>query len=304
MDELTRAFYEMRLYVEYRDRDGNGFQDFFAKAMGLIHPGDFMQIRPWGRAGDRKNDGYLRSERTLFQVYAPNDMRASEAVAKIHEDFYGAIPYWIQYFSTWVFVHNSHKGLSPFVADKLLALEADHSEITVKDWGHGALRERVFRLAEPDLAALLGPVPTRSDMNALGFNELIPVLKAIQRQPPSLEQDIHPVPADKVRLNDLSSDVESMLKVGMTRARLVEDFFNRYPDPAYGDELAVTFKKTYEAFRDQGLNPDATFMELIRFVGGAERGAATHETAVLAIVAYFFEQCDIYKNIAPGEIRS
>jgi hypothetical protein len=195
LDEWTRTFYEMRLYFEYRDRDGNGFQDFFTKAMGLVHPGDFMAVRPWGRAGDRKNDGYLRSERTLFQVYAPNEMQATEAVAKIDDDFTGALPYWRDYFSVWVFVHNSHKGLSPQVGSKLLDLGVAHPVIAVKDWGYPALRERVFRLAEEDLAFLLGCAPTRSDMNALGFADLLPILKAIQRQPPSLEQDIRPVPA-------------------------------------------------------------------------------------------------------------
>jgi len=38
-----------------------------------------------GNAGDRKNDGYLRSERTLFQVYAPNEISANDATAKINE---------------------------------------------------------------------------------------------------------------------------------------------------------------------------------------------------------------------------
>jgi hypothetical protein len=94
-----------------------------------------------------------------------------------------------------------------------------------------------------------------------------------------------------------------MLKVGMTRAHLVEDFFKRYPDPAFGDEVAVTFKETYKALRGQGLDPDTTFMELIRFVGGAQRGTVTREAAILAIVAYFFEQCDVYENVSINEMR-
>ena len=55
------------------------------------YSGDFQRVRPWGRAGDRKNDGWLPSKRILFQVYAPNEMAASEAINKIEEDFHGAL---------------------------------------------------------------------------------------------------------------------------------------------------------------------------------------------------------------------
>lgn len=32
--------------------------------------------------GDRKNDGYLKSEQRVFQVYAPNEMNAARATAQ------------------------------------------------------------------------------------------------------------------------------------------------------------------------------------------------------------------------------
>jgi hypothetical protein len=62
--------------------------------MSKAYPGDFIPCRPWGNVGDRKNDGYLKSERILFQVYAPNEMKMAETVKKIEEDFTEALPYW------------------------------------------------------------------------------------------------------------------------------------------------------------------------------------------------------------------
>ena len=38
-----------------------------------------MACRPWGDRGDRKNDGFLKSERRL-QVYAPNEMSEAKAI--------------------------------------------------------------------------------------------------------------------------------------------------------------------------------------------------------------------------------
>jgi hypothetical protein len=106
--------------------EGTAFQEFFCSIMELGHPGDFQRVRPWGSAGDRKNDGYLRSRRILFAVYGPNEMKAREAVAKIDSDCNGAVPHWQQYFDTWVFVHNSRDGLGPDITKKLGELDAAH----------------------------------------------------------------------------------------------------------------------------------------------------------------------------------
>jgi hypothetical protein len=95
---------------------------------------------------NRKNDGYLPSKRILFQVYAPNEMTASEAIAKIHEDFHGALRYWQRYFDNWIFVHNSRKGLGPQITEKLNELNTFHESLTVKPWGFEALRQNVFTL--------------------------------------------------------------------------------------------------------------------------------------------------------------
>ena len=91
MDQLSRQHYELVYERNFLKFKGNEFQDFFSSLMEKCYPGDFQRIRPWGKFGDRKNDGYLKSQRTLFQIYAPNEMKSAEAVAKINEDFYGAL---------------------------------------------------------------------------------------------------------------------------------------------------------------------------------------------------------------------
>src|SRR5689334_11072685 len=110
MDVIARSHYELRFRVEFLERKGIEFQGFFATIMEKRYPEDFIRVRPWGSAGDWKNDGYLKSQRKLFQSYAPNELTANECVSKIDEDFSGALPYWKQHFNTWVFVHNSRDG--------------------------------------------------------------------------------------------------------------------------------------------------------------------------------------------------
>jgi hypothetical protein len=94
-----------------------------------------MPCRPWGAAGGRKNDGYLKSERLLFQVHAPNEMKVSQTIAKIRADFTEALPHWMNHLDTWVFVHNTSAGLPPDVIATLLDLEQQHPAVKVRDWG-------------------------------------------------------------------------------------------------------------------------------------------------------------------------
>ena len=82
MDPLTREIYEMRLKAAFRERGEGEFEDLFASIMERCHPGDFQRSTPWGRSGDRKNDGYLRSERRLFQCRPAFENRAVAGLAR------------------------------------------------------------------------------------------------------------------------------------------------------------------------------------------------------------------------------
>jgi len=160
MNDNTRAYYEGQLSHHFLTARADAFQTLFEKLMGKAHPADFIACRPWGKVGDRKNDGYLPSERTLFQVYAPNQMRAADAIAKIDEDFKGALSHWKEHFDNWVFVHNAHEGLSPQILDKLLELQSQHAPLKLASWGLEELRQRLQRIPLDGLQSLFGFPPT------------------------------------------------------------------------------------------------------------------------------------------------
>ena len=110
MDHLQRTSYEKDFRIAFLESKGDGFQRLFEKLMFKVHPNDFLACRPWGNVGDKKNDGYLPSARTIYQIYAPNELTANDAIKKINEDFNGAKEHWEQYFSEWTFVHNAQDG--------------------------------------------------------------------------------------------------------------------------------------------------------------------------------------------------
>src|SRR6266700_6110410 len=296
MDQLKHSYYEVVFERNYLKKGGNEFQDFFSEIMEKCHPGDFQRVCPWGSAGDRKNDGYLPSKRILFQVYAPNKMIAKAAIAKIHEDFHGALQYWQKYFNTWIFVHNSKKGLGPQITEKLNELATFNVSLKVKPWGFEELRQNVFTLNEADLASLLGPAPSARDMLDVRYSNVQEVISHIARQEPPLLQDIRPVPPDKLNSNHLSPYVQNMLTWGMQKADLVGNFFHDCSNPTYGDEIAAAFKEEYSKCSRLEMDPDTIFHKLQAFTGGSERGSLTDEAAVLAVLAYLFEQWDIFER--------
>jgi hypothetical protein len=158
MDDWTKTYYGLRFRIDFLERKGASFQDLFVSVMSKAHPKDFMPCRPWGRSGDRKNDGYLPTEQLLCQVYAPNELTSAKTIKKIEADFKGAMLHWKKYFHTWAFVHNTD-GLPPEVIEKIEQLRSCYPSIEIQTWGFDALLHRFHSLSEEAMAPLYGPLP-------------------------------------------------------------------------------------------------------------------------------------------------
>lgn len=298
---LQQAYYEQKFENIFLRAKGDAFQDFFEKLMGFAYLADFMACRPWGKQGDRKNDGFLKSERRLFQVYAPNEMEAAKAIAKIKEDFEGAKAYWGSYFDKWVFAHNAVEGLPPHVQKVLLDFEKLNSGITLEPWCLEEFRIVFRRLTPDDLIVWFGAAPTAETKANLGFKDLQVVLGHLASQSQILGQPVREVPPGKIEANALSDCVATLLKEGMVKAPLVTRFFNQWHDTMLGEHIAKSFQSKYDSLR-KNYNPNLIFSEIQAWAGGANRGTPEHELAVLTVMAYFFERCDIFeepKGIVP-----
>lgn len=230
----------------------------------------------------------------LFQSYAPNELSANECLLKVEEDFNGALPYWQAYFETWVFVHNSRDGLGPQVTEKLLALGAANPPLTVTQWGFEELRQEAMQLREPELASMFGPAPSREGMIELGLADLVPILDHISRLAPVADPDLRPVPADKLQRNLLSDSVAALLRAGMSRADLVRKYFQQ--KPTLQDQIAESFRRQYQELRAGLAAPDDVFAGLQRFAGGTLVPSPSRQNAVLATLAFFFEECDVFER--------
>jgi hypothetical protein len=300
VDELQKGYHELAFRLRYHET-GESFQTFFSTLMQLRHPrGDFAPVRPWGKFGDRKNDGYLRSKRQLFQCFGPDEMKPlSKCTTKIKEDFKGALPYWREHFDAWIFVHNDPKGLAPDVLKLLLDLTKKHKDITATHWGLEDLLAEFRQLSEADMVTLVGPAPGRKDVVGVRVEDVRRLLEHISLQPEPVNVDVRPVPASKLQHNQLSDAAATLLKAGMTRAEVVKKYLRGLVDQTRYDRIAAAFKLRYQELKAEGYAPDDILAHLQRFVSGGGVTSLTHQAATLAILAFFFEACEIFER-PPG----
>jgi hypothetical protein len=295
MEYLEKAYYEVRFENTFLKAKGNTFQTFFNELMCRAYKNDYMPCRPWGNRGDQKNDGFLKSKRLLFQVYAPNEMTEKATIEKIDEDFEGAKVHWGNHFDNWAFVHNAHDGIPPHVQKKILDIEKANPGTQIELWGLEELREIFRQLQREDLESWFGAAPNSQTKINLGFDEIRVVLESIALKKMDVNMPVKQVPPKKIEANQLSDGIATLLKQGMEKSSLVENFFSKWYDPTFGERIAVAFREKYETIREN-MTPNKIFYEFQTWVGGTERGTAEHEMAVLTIIAYYFGSCDIFEE--------
>ena len=94
MDDTQRYAYGLSFENAFLRERGKAFESLFARIMAHAFPGDFQPVRPYGPKGDLKCDGFRVSDKTVFQSYAPDKMKAAALISKIDQDFNGALAHW------------------------------------------------------------------------------------------------------------------------------------------------------------------------------------------------------------------
>ncbi|WGL98399.1 hypothetical protein QE177_00315 [Arsenophonus sp. aPb] len=299
MDRIQQLNYEKDFRIAFLESKGDGFQHLFEKLMSKVYHDDFMACRPWGNVGDRKNDGYLFSMRMLFQLYAPNELSAAEAIRKINEDFKGAKEHWEKYFDEWIFVHNAPDGrLGPHVIEVLAELRENNPAIRISHWGYENMLLLFRQLSLQDLESWFGPSLTMEANVNLGFSDLAAVLTHISIRSAPTTIEVKEVSQGKIEANFLSQEVADFLKIGMQKSPLVAQFFGNWRNPTYGEQIAQAFNREYILLREQTpiLHPDEIFGRLEAWAGGTTNTTPLHKAAVLAVMAYLFDKCEIFED--------
>lgn len=120
---------------------GDDFQNLFEAIMVRARPGKFERVRPYGKYGDRKCDGLIESEGTIFQVYSPDELKQAEVQKKIDEDLEGAAQHWRDTLKKWVFVYNVKRGIAADIKLTLQQKRQQYPDIEIACWSNDYLWE-------------------------------------------------------------------------------------------------------------------------------------------------------------------
>ena len=260
MDEVQAAFYRMKFHVAFLEKKGAEFQDWFAKLAARAFGPDFEAVRPYGNQGDLKCDGRQVSTGTIFQCYAPYQMKQAELNAKMDRDFRGAYENWRGDMTRWVLVHNDSRGLPPSSIQRLDGLRRDHPKVRIEVWTEAELQKLADRLPLADQQALFGFAPSKSGLETLTLEALRPVIDDLRRIDPEPGQEpLAPPSVDKLAKNALSEDAASLLRAGRRKEALVDTWFHKNRSADLGERIAEEFRRRYAQLRDSGLSPDDIF---------------------------------------------
>lgn len=295
MDELQRSIYTDRFRLAFHTKRATAFQDWFVRLAGHAFGPDFEEVRPYGRSGDLKCDGRRISTGSVFQCYAPDAMKEADLIAKVDEDFHGARVHWADSMQEWVFVHNDGRGLPPNAVRHLDKLRQAHNPLQLATWSEPELFTLAMSLDGPALQALFGPAASIAIVDRLVMSDLVPIIEALQRQEPNPgAPPLTPPSPEKLEKNELSEESGLFLRIGRRKSPLVDTFFRKSPRPDLGERIAEAFRKRYAELKALDLPADNIFKHLQDYAGF--NGDPKRQGAALAVLAYFFDSCDIFED--------
>lgn len=301
--------WQLALELKLRRVSGVAFQDFFAAVMTRSHGDDFIPTRPWGSAGDKGCDGYLSSTGEVFACYGKVDDAApalADVKAKMSDDYKKACYHIAAAMKAWSFVHNMLDGTPTDVTVlKLAEMRTAHPDHKFGLMGHSGFEDRIFKMAESDIVALIGAAASAEDTRNMRMElvaELIDATMAAVDQAPTFgDQDPLPVPAKKLDYNKLPNHWRHTIESQLVNAKLVGEYVRSHRDALRGPKIGKLFKTRYVSLKAQNLSPGSIMGKLHQHVIGV--GAYDNERVVAAnaLLTYLFNACEIFED-APLDI--
>lgn len=297
-----RYYWRIALELKLRKSNSDAFQDFFSTVMGLLHGDDFVRVRPYGALGDKGCDGYLQSNGQLFQCYgalAGELKQVATLTTKMTDDFAKALKKLAAIMKEWHMVHNIADGLPVEAVTTMNALKEANPSLAFGFVGMEGFSERVFRLQPFQIESLLGPAASDMDATSLDTATLRDLVQHLRSEADAIDfdaQDLRPVPLHKLTYNNLPNHWKWLIAGGWKNAHLVGQYFDRHPDPLTGERIAKLFRDRYEYLKAQLLNPGDIMAALYELVTGIGTVPPQKQVAVQSLLAFLFENCDIFER--------
>ena len=285
--------------------DGSSFEQLFTELMVRRYP-DFKQVKPQGPIGDKSCDGYSLAEGIYCQVYAPEDLskKEKEGADKFEHDFTHLLSYWrgkgfvIRNFR--YVVNEKEKGVWPTIHACIHEERLKHPDIDIQLWTTSDIERFFSELSSENKMQIIGivPIPSGAICENAALNDVVCHMTKMEQPPLIPTLSITPDTERKIQFNHLNADIERFLNNGLIHAGQVEDFFdnnNFGQREILRDKFSGLYNEAMETVPDAENHPNEVFLYIYQKACPMPLTNPT-QTAVQALMSFYFETCDIFKK--------
>lgn len=305
MDSQEKLLARTMFMLEIYRRKGNSFQDFFVNIMTKFD-NEFIPVKPHGAEGDRKNDGFIPTKGIYYQVYAPEDpdYKISKAIKKCKEDFKGLLSFWNDKnpIKEFYFVFNEeYRGVYPEVLSIISDIQNDNPDIKIGLFICKDLENIFWKLTDDQRISILSFIPEPEKIEMIDCEALIEVVNFLlgNQKPIDIEKGLFvPDFGEKIKFNNLSNIVSGLLISASQQVSVLDDYFSANSDFSreYLQKKFITlYSDGLSIIKDNIQNrSDIIFFYILK--NASPRESKHIQDAVLVLMSYFFETCDIFEE--------
>ncbi len=306
---IARIIFKNRVLSSH----GQVFEDLFVRIMQSSDK-NFRPVKPQGREGDKKNDGFNKVKGQYYQVYSPEDTSDKEKTSykKLDSTFEELYNYWqpispIKEFY-WVYNDKFQTGVYPSIEKTLAEIEQKFG-VKANPFLSKDLEDVFLSLPEYEIIDILGgQLPDDNYIEDVSITVLGEVINFLIKKDFNTNNITFPNEINfekKIRFNKLSTTYASLLRTAFYQDYIITEYFN-YNSKFTKENLKTVFSNLYkEALQEipEGIpeKADLVFDYILNKARPRNNMATTN--ALLTLMAHYFESCDIYNEpIEPKHI--
>jgi hypothetical protein len=305
-----KYYSKLRFNLNAIKSDGQKYEDLFNDVMLASRTG-FRRVKAYGNIGDRKNDGFIPTTGTYFQVFAPeninNERTVVSAVSKLEEDFNKLLEHWNEDtpIKEFYFVLNDkEKGSPPPVEQKIAELRKLYPDITFGTFTMDDLISEFMKLDIEKQESIIGFIPSPNKLQTISVSALtdtiehLITLEGVQDKTND-DFDLEEF-NNKIVFNQLDTRIADILEKAETQTYIIDEYFTRNQNKRLGEYIRNSLNYIYETEKEKyggevTISNSAIIFYNILDICAVEKG---HEAinASLVLMSFFFTSCDIFEK--------
>jgi hypothetical protein len=226
---LARILFKTKIY----EADKQAFEDLFTKVK-QSEDSNFKQVKPQGRLGDGKCDGFNDVTGEYYQVYAPEELSGKEdkTNTKMETAFDELVTHWtannFKVNKCYFFVNDKYRNVYASLYTKAKKIATDKNIgcviLICKD-----LEDIFLKLNEDKIIDVLGGIiPDPLNIENVEYSVMQEVIAfLLKSKAPKIKEEIpvHPDFEKKIAFNSLSKAVGDFLNAGQRQNFAIKEYF-------------------------------------------------------------------------------